>query len=72
MMDEYVMASRLAMEEMEAYRDSDYELMCELQKKRSEIHLDHEVEMNGTFIGPNDYIISPAEACIPPGLKGRK
>ena len=42
MMDEYVMASRLAMEEMEAYRDSDYELMCELQKKRSEIRLDYE------------------------------
>ena len=43
-MDEYLTASRLAMEEMEAYRDDDYELMCELQKKRSEIRLDYEEE----------------------------
>jgi len=41
-MDEYLIASRLAMEEMEAYRDDDYELMCELQKKRSGLRLDHE------------------------------
>ena len=43
-MDEYLTASRLAAEEMEAYRDGDYELMCELQKKRSEVLLDHEEE----------------------------
>jgi len=43
-MDEYLTASRLAMEEMEAYRDDDYELMCELQKCRSEIRLDYEEE----------------------------
>ena len=44
-MDEYIAASRLAAEEMEAYRESDYELMCELQKKRSEIRLDYEEEV---------------------------
>jgi len=43
-MDEYIAAARLAEEEMEAYRDSDYELMCELQKKRSDLRLDHEDE----------------------------
>ena len=42
MMDEYLTASRLAAEEMGAYRDGDYELMCELQQKRSEIRLDYE------------------------------
>ena len=44
MMDEYITAARLAVEEMEAWRDGDYELMCELQKRRSEIRLDHEEE----------------------------
>jgi len=43
-MDEYITAASLATEEMEAYRESDYELMCELQKRRSEIHLDYEEE----------------------------
>ena len=41
-MDEYITAARLAAEEMEAWREGDYELMCELQKKRSEIRLDNE------------------------------
>ena len=71
-MDEYITAARLAAEEMEAWREGDYELMCELQKRRSEIRLDHEAEMGGSFIGTDDYIMSPAEACIPPGLKGRR
>jgi len=39
-MDEYIAAARLAEEEMGAYRDGDYELMCELQQKRSEIRLE--------------------------------
>ena len=43
-MDEYITASRLAEEEMEAWREGDYELMCELQKKRSELRLDYEEE----------------------------
>ena len=43
-MDEYITAAKLAVEEMEAYRESDYELMCELQKRRSEIRLDYEEE----------------------------
>ena len=43
-MDEYITAARLAAEEMEAWCDGDYELMCELQKTRSEIRLDHEEE----------------------------
>jgi len=42
MMDEYITAARLAEEEMEAYRENDYELMCELQKRRSDLRLDHE------------------------------
>jgi len=44
MMDEYITAARLAAEEMEAWREDDYELLCELQQKRSEIRLDHEEE----------------------------
>ena len=44
MMDEYITAARLAEEEMETYREGDYELMCELQTKRSGLRLDHEEE----------------------------
>ena len=40
MMDEYITAARLAAEEMEAWREDDYELLCELQQKRSEIRLE--------------------------------
>ena len=52
-------ASRLAREEMAAWREDDYELMVALQRKRSELRLDHEEALGGTMIGPNDYIISP-------------
>ena len=49
-MDEQVMeASRLAREEMAAWREDDYELMAALQKRRSELRLDHEEWEDGSL-----------------------